>query len=532
MSRRGSVAQWPTYYDREPRDKQPSILVNVGGAWSVQLPSGETMPVSSHAAVLDLAVSRRLDLYVSDLGDAENGYPWLDAALDDPHTTACALPDRGLVGLRCRSGRYQVWIGAAKSWGYPVADLAFLADLTALFAHVGQGTATTPGALGQAVMRAEHKAAGWLKVSRPPGDCRRDLLAYGIGGRVDTPGLGVRTETAYEEDMRNAYAAAARLPLPVGTASRVPRGVDLTTSDLFATWFCRCTVYLPETLPISPILYRDGPTVHQANAAGWYGLPNQLPIWLWKHEADAARRAGAIVTTIGGWGWQQAEPMLQSWAERMHARRQDAPTVDVRNLVKMSIVSAIGRHGMHPVDYRLVAEAEADANAIPLLLGGRGPISSLYVQPLPDPDAASLTMWSSFIVSTVRLWIYQRMVEHQGAGNTVLASNYDAIILANPTTLPLDPEQLGGWRQQALSHVFIPQPRWLESDQKTRRPGVGVGTSAVEHAERISAHKQWVGKEFALSPTARYLRRTRGQAVAEEYLRNELGKGDPNTHEN
>lgn len=530
---RGSVRTWPPFYERSPRDKQPAILAAVGKKkWQIRTADGKAYPVASHPDVIDLAGEHRLDVYVANLNDSERGYPWLDDALSDDKTSPRVLPYRGFVGLECRAGVRRVWIGQALSWGYADATPEFLDTLIRTFAHIGQGTATTPGALGQAVMRAEHRDAGWLRVSRPPRDCRADLLAYGIGGRVDTPGLGQVYETAYEEDLRNAYAAAARLPLPVGTASRIPRNVDVLADEhagLFKTWFCRCTVYVPETVKFSPVLYREGSMVYHADTAGWYGLPEQTPVWLWKHEADAARRAGMIVLTRGGWGWEQTEPMLASWAERMHAARESAPDDAVKTLIKSSIVAAIGRHGMHPVEFRLVDEAEASEAAIPLLLSGSGPHSSLYVEPTRDDDAPALTMWSSYIVSTVRLWLYQRLLEHEAEGNEVIATNYDAVILAKPSSLPMDPDALGGWRMQALSHVAIPKPRWLICDQKRRTPGQS-GETAMEWAKALGEKKQLV----SLSPTARYLRSQRKEKQALEFIEQlspefieELRKGDP-----
>jgi hypothetical protein len=108
-------------------------------------------------------------------------------------------------------------------------------------------------------------------------------------------------------------------------------------------------------------------------------------------------------------------------------------------------------------------------------------------------------------------------------------TNFDSLLLAHPSTLELTTGQLGSWRQTALGTVLVVADRSLVSASKIRLPGQTGGKrgeTAAEFAKVLSERKQITNHLVSLSPTASYLRKTRGVKVAEEYLR-DLRKGDP-----
>jgi hypothetical protein len=356
-------------------------------------------------------------------------------------------------------------------------------------------------------------------------DLEKDIRDTLIGGRAE---MFVEPKTllddAYETDRTSAYVAEAKRPLPVGTEIQILKGASLELLSRYPVWYHQMTIFRP-----APVRYSTFgvPSLHGhvqwPIAHGWFEN-----VWLWSWQLADVLAEGAIVIPgpKGGWAWSKSEPVLAEWADWMFAKRQSAPTKAVADLVKLVMVAAIGSHLQSRRRWSINAAGEGE----PIHDARTGLLTSYSATSRYDRHADLMPHWSSTILHAQQLALYRRQQLETLSGNQVLMTNFDSLLLAHPSTLPLSVGELGGWRQVAMGSVYVVAERSLVSADKIRLPGQhgrGREQTAIEFAERLSAHKQWVGKEFALSPTARYLRRTRGQAVAEEYLRNELGKGDP-----
>jgi hypothetical protein len=426
---------------------------------------------TSHRECIDLAIQHKLDVYVgARIEDARLGYPWLDQALADDRTSVPCRKNGSIVGIRGKGAKKGERNRVA--WVAPCDDLVpeTLRKLVELGEYLGTGIHRTPASFGYQTMVREYFAANKRRQPAPCSALRQALLDHSLGGRVDTPALGEYLETAWEEDMRSAYPTAAGGSLPVGRACRM-----IGEEAQYQTWFAECEVVLVNRLAWSPLLMRGELGNRQVSEPGIYTL------WLWKEEADEARELGISVVVRSGWGWEKTEAVLAAWVDVMGSVRECALTDELRQAVKASVVGAIGRHGMAPLSYHLVPNAKATVESRPYLRRSADPITDYSIEATEDTMSNALTHWHSYITMQVRLRLFRRILLHIASGNRVLATDYDAIRLEREPVVTVD---LPTWKRTALHHVTLRHPRWLESDEKTRRPGY------VETAEDFAARLQ------------------------------------------
>lgn len=481
----GHQPLWPRYRPA-PRDKSPAILSKAG---LYGLDGKRLARVCDHRELVAEGIRLKLDVFTEGpLADSELGYAWLHQAVQDEKTEVCCVQDGTLVGVRGRgAGNSVCWVCPVRV-GKGQGPTDCLRSLVELGDFTVTGFPRSGASCGFALMQVAHFDAKHPRQSAPTAPLRAALRAGGIGGRVDTPALGETLEAAWEEDMRSAYPTAAAGPLPVGTACRV-----LVEEDHWATWYCQCEVTIPWRLMWSPILVRTDLGNRQLTEPGTY------TVWLWKEEANAARELGCSVVPTDGWAWRQTSPLLAEWAGRMADLRATAPSAELSNLVKLAAVGAIGRHGMPAITYQLIPTAEAPPTARPYLKAhGSNPFTDWSIQETGDPKANALSYWHSYIQMSVRLRLYQRILVHVAQGNRVLATDYDCIRLERPPALNLsDP----AWRVSALTNVTFRHPRWVESDQKTRTPGVTFSRGDAESAE-TDPYARLTAGEYAQLRTA------------------------------
>jgi hypothetical protein len=460
------LPQWPGMVERGPRVRTLAML---DGHYLCT--PGMDYQVESWGEIKSLAFTSRplLEIYVTDLA----GSWWFDEAVRDPAVrltvpTSAGIHSWSMVTCLMVKGDHnkRAWIISTRAWGTAAVTPSVLAGLTALFEQSGVGVRPTPGSLGQAIMRKLWQEEDRSWVSRPPNQCRADLLQHCIGGRVDyfvSP--KDRFERVFETDLTSAYASVLD-GLPDGSTI----GLHAEPGLECATWFMRCRVDIPDG-PLTPF----GIFGVKGAAENTYPvMPGEYDVWLWKEEADLCRRNHWLVQPSSGWGWPTFNAGLAPWARHMYQLRVTAGRSDSARgqWMKQAIVSALGRFGMPLWTWIVLPESS------PLVTDGdqalmNGTTETGWVlHRQEDTESNSLSHWYSYILMRTRLVLRARMQFEHDRGNRVLATNYDSLYCL----LPADPASLGpglgDWKTAVLTGVRFPFSRGVVSREKTTLPGV------------------------------------------------------------
>jgi len=460
----GHSGYWPLY---QSAGRSRGLALFDGRLLATE--TGESLDISDYESFVAVLSELRADVYTHSLLDCV-AFPYLFDALNDPHATVLASTSGGVVGITWQFGRRTVWLASTAAWGEAEPTPAFLRRLRALFRYCGVGTYATPAALGEAVWRASREGE---RISCPSLACARDLHAYSIGGRADTPGLGLTLAEAFEQDMRSAYVHLVTR-VPAGTAASFLREPE--DGGLYASWFARCVVSVPSGSAVtrsgwSPVPVRGlSAAVAYPAFPGTYGEDGAL--WPWKQEVQAARKGGCDVQVQGGWGWPRMDNGNTRWAAKMVALREGAPSEDVAKWIKTAAVAAIGRHAAYK-RYSLVLDSDqAHDIAIDTPLCTRGGRSiAAWLHPLPEERRFTLPHWFYHTVMRCRLELFNRARHEEANGNEVVALNFDAIYTKHHATLPTTAENVpGAWREIALRDASFPAARHVEAYDANGRP--------------------------------------------------------------
>lgn len=420
-----------------------------------------------------------VDCYVGDMRHGKHGFPWLIECSDDSHAEISCTKRRDITGANIRIGNKWISIGAFSSWfddWQEHDDKREMLDRIVDFcSDVGVGIYTSPGTVGYEKMRQVWSNAwdtkGKKSITRPPDECRRELLSGIVGGRVETFILGRRLNRCYELDMRSAYPSCTSL-IPWGSTVRVGGNSRISPDRLsreLATWYAKCDVTIPEPLAISPVPVRDSSTnrwtfpVYEST---------HTDVYLWKEEVFAALQAGCNVTIKRAYGWESMSTRLQPWASQMEGMRNEFEArgePGKAKWIKRGAVSAIGRLGCGPTKYSVTTKYGPGCHPA-TIVGMAGPIADYYIKETYIRESPSPIHVFSYILSKCRLKVYQRELDELYDGNEILASNFDAIYLTKQSTLPVGRE-MGDWKQLPLEEVSHPYPRAVISLTKVRLPG-------------------------------------------------------------
>lgn len=464
----GHTGTWPQPR-RQPRQR---LLASLEGDRLVD-EYGSVYEVHTWAELAHIAVEGGYDVYTADLKNPDH-FPYLLDAIADDQATVMASATGGLLGIRLAAGRATRWLGGVGSWveGHGAGG-HFLGLLRRLFDYVGVGTYPTPGSLGEALWAALRTE----RASVPNAAAAHDLRVHAFGGRADTPYVG-RLPYAYEIDLRSAYLAfAARLP--TYTAERLLREESYARYG-DCTYYAECRITLERDITgLGPVPHRLGgdpgkrhPLTYPRTAGATFTA------WLWKEEIRRARRSGATVEVGRGWLWPLWDRDNAGWIERMAQLRYDAPDAWLELALKKASVAAIGRHKIAPVNYSLLWHDDPrlaeDDIPLPLHAPGAPPISGawLHSEPHPNPPPR-LPHWWNYITMRCRVALHDRTELERKAGNRVLLTNFDSILLEQMSEGPTSQENTPGvWRETKLDDVDIRAARSFTSRQKTRLPGV------------------------------------------------------------
>jgi len=403
-------------------------------------------------------------------------FPWLEQAIEDEQAVAYTTP-KGIPTALQLKGKHNGhactrWLIQASAWNtaHPNPDL--LRRMRMLFEHCGVGTANTPASLGMLLQkRAFYDTYGekWQlhRHPLPPRRCVEDLRERSTGARSDLLAETTLTfDVVYEQDQKNAYAAAFAEEQPTGPS--IPHeGKHL---EQYRTYVSHCTVEIPEHLSLGcfPVRQVDSQTVRvlYPTQAGQYDA------FLWKEEIDLARKEGCHVQTGPGWGWLAMTRDNQRFTELMTRLRDTAPP-EIVDWLKIAIVGSIGRHGSPWESTYLVPEEERREGDRPV--GWNGLAYDWFVREACIKQPETMQHWFDYTLMLCRLALYQEALPYAKEG-TLLATNVDAIYVSRET-FRVRKEHSGGtpsgtWRQSTLSQVQFPALRHLVSREKIRRPGI------------------------------------------------------------
>lgn len=430
---------------------------------------GSSWRVHSWPELVRIALDGHYDVYTPPW--LLDGYLFGEIVTDD-HCKILASKSGGVLGVTYTRGRESRTFAESRTWGWaPCAE--FLTRLRRFFDYVGIGEYASPSAFGEALW-SWHRP---VSVSTPCAACCDDLRRYSLGGRADTPGLGARLLHAYEIDMRSAYVGFLA-EVPTGTAcvlQREPWGRQRGN-----IWFGPCEVDLRGlTTAFSPVGYRTDtglsfPTCSDVAA----GRDERFVTWLWDAEVYAARRAGAHVRLVApGWQWTLVDYENQAYLSALWNLREYASDAQEREWIKKCGVAALGRQALPPWGYVVVDDASPwhTDDDIPLVSNNpSAPISGYWLHAQADDHhTPRVTHWWGYTLMKCRLALWERMELETQAGNTVVMSNYDGILLTEPSKGPVAVNPTyGEWKQQRLRRVFVPYPRAISSPDKVVLPGV------------------------------------------------------------
>lgn len=466
MRREYKYSAWPQFYEREPRNRVLCYIEN----GKIITENGEEYEPKDYEDFKRYLVENSCDCYVSDLRSVAGfagSASFLTLALkysDEVH-----MSSRGkIVGITLKRGRNKRFLGPANNWaGEYNPSRAFLQRMRAFFDYVGVGTYASEAATGQAMQRSILSQYKRPRFPRPTAWCRADILDGMTGARVDTiVEENILFDYLYEIDLTNAYASMSRW-LPNGHEIAIPRP-DNGIFDLnFATFYAQATVTVTSDVKFGPLHVRqENDLLHYPSSAG-----EVFSGWFWKEELEEAVRIGWRVEINGkrAWGWRSMTLVLLPWANKVDELRRTAPEQHIKQKVKQMIVASLGRQGMQPYKFKMIPIREATKEDVPMW-GGEEADTVGAMRKVYEPNAYHMNHWYSYIIMRCRNVLYRRMLEEEESGNNVVASNYDAIYLTQPTLLAVNGE-MGGWKQDELTNVRIPAPRWIDSDQKVRHPG-------------------------------------------------------------
>lgn len=381
----------------------------------------------------------------------------LDPAVADPDADVLLTKENGIAAIRAqhRSDRRRSgWIVPCSGWGGLPGGPHSLQVLRVLFTALDVGVYPTPSALGLAYLRHHWQGApSWR-----PARWYWDLIHHAIvGGRVDLPlaNVGRTYPRAWGLDMTGAYPWAAQ-SLPAGSAAQFwgtpPKGL--------ATYFQRCRLDPPEHPPaLGPL-----PQRHRQTNALFY--PTDAVLWgaWWKEELEDAEACGYTIDRGKGVGWESTTDAVRLWATTLHSLRSLHASAQLRSLVKLVGVAALGRFGQEWETRTLVPFApDTDLWCSP----DQGFGGQAYGVRVEERDRETLQVHlASYIHMQVRRALYAKALPYAERG-TLIATNYDEVLVSEQPQEAPTGHLLGGWKQHEYVNLRVPYPRAKIADNIT-----------------------------------------------------------------
>ena len=403
----------------------------------------------------------------------QRAFPYLDEFVGTP--SAKVISDRqGRAHLlrATGSGHETRWVVKIDSWDEE-ADPPMLKRMDDIYKQVGIGYYPTPSSLGMGLMRAIWSQYGIQQHTALPLACESFIQNKSVGGIVQNNCVGKHFDELLYLDLTSAYLSKFTI-LPTGTASWF-RGRGY---ENLATWFARCTVFVPSDLALGPF-----PVVKQRRKdwrrrVQYPTLGGTYETYLWREQAEACALAGCDVQVHEGWGWPEFTSDTLRWCQEAYWLRQVSMQPWVEAGIKKSIVGAIGHHSMSRTHWYLVDEKRRRPEDTEVVTDD-GDAINMYVREEWDAHSAYMTHWGEYTRMLCNLGVYQFALPYAERG-TLVKIDFDSVM-----TLETDgahqfiqkhsyEEALcpaGSWTYMLLHDVDIVTKRGFKSKELTRLPG-------------------------------------------------------------
>ena len=438
---------WPDYFPREKRERLLAYLIPMGTTgYEIWCYNDWIFFAHSWQELKDIAIANHLEIHMYQV----RKFLWIKDVLKDDYATVSLINSSKQISTINAKGRHnrQFKIVSTVGWGYhKEPNIMYLTTLMDIYEEFGQGVHPSQGSLGQNVLKAmlyPGEGQPMHRYSRPADMLRRRLIEHGSGGRADDFSLYEEYEVAYEDDFNNFYAEQAKLGVPVDGYERFGMA-GLPSDDIqilgeFRLSYVECWVTIPDGCirKFSPFFIRG------RDGLEWATKPGIYHSYYWSPVVKAILEAGYTVRIGAGWGWQTLDKFLVPFIELAIAIREKFKAQGKEfhaQLTKGVIVATLGRFGMRPYRLELVDkehhlptdEMFLAMDYVPARDGS--PTTGMYIRKIEEPDSPNLTQVLYWIISQANLALYYRCLAEEEAGNTVIMTNFDALILEQPSKL-------------------------------------------------------------------------------------------------
>jgi hypothetical protein len=459
--------QYPPFIEYKPTWRGLAFYENNQLVTELQTP----LTIASYAQFKEAWFDLQLLVFVPSLPE----FVYFDDIIREyPNSQVMANPkENQAINARVKQGRQTRWIVQANRWPLTSHGMPFLEEMREAYKHCGVGTPPTPAGLGQALMREswrEQYPHGEWKAHRhsvPSLDCCRFIREHQTGGRVDTPGLGQYYDKLLELDLSNAYAAHYGRH-PTGTACILyERGKWPHDYDQ-GTWFCECEVTIHKQLALGPF-----PVRRQHGNEEKVTYPTQVGTYtafLWKEQAEDARRLGCTVRVQSGYGWNEFTSDNQAFVELVDFLLYTSPSPMVRSVVKSATVAGIGRHGMDDTLHILVPEEYATDGDMRVNSPHSATALNYFVHAQKLPRQANMVHWYSYTMMQCARTLFQYAYPY-AAKEWLVATNYDAVYLSTwgDEMTRYRPKTANDRRTGELNYILHDSKMWVKAPRTIKK---------------------------------------------------------------
>lgn len=283
---------------------------------------------------------------------------WLDEAVHDLASTDVICDKHGTANMirmryKDRSTRWLVnfslWssMSELEKWGIDLCQ--FLVELDEFFHYLEVGTCITPGSAGHKSQMIVHQNHHYPKQTCISIGMENFLRKHCISGPIITTKTGEFQESLMMDGSGYFLAYWTVLPEKAGIWIDGDKGSD---PERFATYFCKCTIIVPRTLPVGvfPIRGKNGRIKYPTEKGVYY------EVYLWKEQVTYVRAQGCQAYVHGGIAWTTLCGDSWDWSSWIYWKRKHAKTEAIAGLCKRAAVGGIGHHGMQRSFYRLVPD--------------------------------------------------------------------------------------------------------------------------------------------------------------------------------
>jgi hypothetical protein len=478
--RLGHTPLWPAYLEKFPTERTLALFrENV-----LITEHGEILEADTFPLLFTCVFDYNLLTFVINLTD---DFPYLDDCVHNKKVQVICNKEGKPTCVRLTGKKNSSrWIIPESSWdraGYErkqreknpdfiLSDKNFVSFMRQTYDHFALGTRPTPSSCGVALLRDHWKQNNLSRISGCNRSTARFLYEHRIGSRCD---LFVEKGSFFDElielDMATAFGAMYCQKIPVGS------GIKFLGNDCwqFFTFFCECTVTIPNELALGPFPVRKA----KQSKIVYPTLPGTYQTYLWKEQIEDALQVGCKVEIHKGFGWHDSTEDMTIPSQHLYHLRNTAPNDWIEVATKKITTGAYGRFGMNNSFYSLVDEESSDFGQGCITDSQNNPLD-YFVKEEKDYSTPSMIHWYSYNLMQCTRALYQYALPYAREGRLIM-TNYDAIIVmekdethryAKKHSLEALLCSMGDLRWKRLTNVTIKGERSVVCDQYTVLPGV------------------------------------------------------------